>query len=405
MAQGKKIRLEYIGQLYTEDGNIQFLPSLESNYQLDSYGMGMFYVHPINALKSAPRSKAKKTQKKEEISFPDAAKASSWRQWRWAAVFIPVLAAGQFRMDAKAGNETIAETLQMLGVASIVEREEPMEDSLRYFEGVQGFPRKSVIPFNDRSSTASFVPVRSEQNEETQLPPEVEKPEPVKEAAVEAVKTASAENPLEVMRTVQEVKKPNVYFIIVGSYKEEANKDKRILELQALGYEAEVASREGHPPCLCCWFCHSGRSAKSPLAGSREAYIKALGSIVAPEGKVRFTFVGNHTGPMKAKSPNDSLTVMTELVLPNDTNNLDNLFGGQLLSWMDRCAAISAHRHCRRIVVTASVNNVSFRHPIPTGKHRHFGGESESFLFQFHGDFCRCSHRGSVRTGQADQGE
>ena len=244
LAQGKKIRLEYIGQLYTEDGNIQFLPSLESNYQLDSYGMGMFYVHPINALKSAPRSKAKKTQKKEEISFPDAAKASSWRQWRWAAVFIPVLAAGSFVWTQK------QEMRQLLNasdawVVSIVEREEPMEDSLRYFEGVQGFPRKSVIPFNDRSSTASFVPVRSEQNEETQLPPEVETPEPVKEEAVEAVKTVSAENPLEVMRTVQEVKKPNVYFIIVGSYKEEANKDKRILELQALGYEAEVAPGRG----------------------------------------------------------------------------------------------------------------------------------------------------------------
>jgi len=58
---------------------------------------------------------------------------------------------------------------------------------------------------------------------------------------------------------------------------------------------------------------------------------------------------------------------MTELVLPNDTNNLKNLFGGQLLSWMDRCTAISAHRHCRRIVVTATVNHVSFNHPVPQG--------------------------------------
>jgi len=58
---------------------------------------------------------------------------------------------------------------------------------------------------------------------------------------------------------------------------------------------------------------------------------------------------------------------MTEIVLPNDTNNLKNLFGGQLLSWMDRCAAISAHRHCRRIVVTATVNHVSFNHPVPQG--------------------------------------
>lgn len=57
---------------------------------------------------------------------------------------------------------------------------------------------------------------------------------------------------------------------------------------------------------------------------------------------------------------------MTEIVLPNDANNLDNLFGGQLLSWMDRCSAISAHRHCKRQVVTAAVNNVSFNHPIPS---------------------------------------
>jgi acyl-CoA hydrolase len=70
---------------------------------------------------------------------------------------------------------------------------------------------------------------------------------------------------------------------------------------------------------------------------------------------------------MKSKTPSESLTVMTEIVLPNDTNNLKNLFGGQLLSWMDRCAAIAAHRHCRRIVVTASVNNVSFNHAIPQG--------------------------------------
>lgn len=70
---------------------------------------------------------------------------------------------------------------------------------------------------------------------------------------------------------------------------------------------------------------------------------------------------------MKAKTPMESQTVMTEIVLPNDTNNLKNLFGGQLLSWMDRCAAIAAHRHCRRIVVTASVNNVSFNKAIPQG--------------------------------------
>ena len=67
---------------------------------------------------------------------------------------------------------------------------------------------------------------------------------------------------------------------------------------------------------------------------------------------------------MKAKVPSESLTVTTKIVLPNDTNTHGNLFGGQLLGWMDVTAAISAQRHCRRVVVTASVNNVSFESPI-----------------------------------------
>ena len=70
---------------------------------------------------------------------------------------------------------------------------------------------------------------------------------------------------------------------------------------------------------------------------------------------------------MKKNTAASSLSIMTEIVLPNDTNNLNNLFGGQLLSWMDRCAAISAHRHCRETVVTATVNHVSFKEAIPQG--------------------------------------
>lgn len=67
---------------------------------------------------------------------------------------------------------------------------------------------------------------------------------------------------------------------------------------------------------------------------------------------------------MKSRTPKDSLTIQTKIVLPNDTNTLGNLFGGQLLAWMDEIASVSAHRHCRRVVVTASVNNVSFKTPI-----------------------------------------
>jgi len=64
----------------------------------------------------------------------------------------------------------------------------------------------------------------------------------------------------------------------------------------------------------------------------------------------------------------ETLSIQTELVLPNDTNVLGNLMGGRLLHWMDIVAAISAHRHCHRVVVTASVNNVSFNQPIKLGQ-------------------------------------
>lgn len=67
---------------------------------------------------------------------------------------------------------------------------------------------------------------------------------------------------------------------------------------------------------------------------------------------------------MKAKTAKETLSITTKVVLPNDTNTLGNLFGGQLLAWMDVISSVSAHRHCKRVVVTASVNNVSFRQPI-----------------------------------------
>lgn len=70
---------------------------------------------------------------------------------------------------------------------------------------------------------------------------------------------------------------------------------------------------------------------------------------------------------MKGKPAKDSAAISTEIVLPNDTNTLGNLMGGKLLHWMDIIAAVACQRHCGRIVVTASVNNVSFGQPIKLG--------------------------------------
>ena len=67
------------------------------------------------------------------------------------------------------------------------------------------------------------------------------------------------------------------------------------------------------------------------------------------------------------KKASESFTVMNELVLPNDTNTLNNLMGGRLLHWMDIAAAISAQKHSNHIVVTASVDNVSFKKAVKLG--------------------------------------
>lgn len=70
---------------------------------------------------------------------------------------------------------------------------------------------------------------------------------------------------------------------------------------------------------------------------------------------------------MQAKTPKQSKTTLTDMVLPGETNPLNNLFGGELLARMDRAASISARRHSRRIVVTASVNHVAFSKAVPLG--------------------------------------
>ncbi len=70
----------------------------------------------------------------------------------------------------------------------------------------------------------------------------------------------------------------------------------------------------------------------------------------------------------KIKTPKDSEVIMSELVLPNDTNTLNNLMGGKLLHWMDIASGIAAQRHCNCQAVTASVDNVSFAAPIRLGQ-------------------------------------
>lgn len=91
---------------------------------------------------------------------------------------------------------------------------------------------------------------------------------------------------------------------------------------------------------------------------------------------------------MQAKHPQDSVCIMTDIVLPGETNPLNNLFGGELLARMDRAASIAAGRHAGRVVVTASVNHVAFNRAIPLGSvvtieakvSRTFNSSMETFI-------------------------
>src|SRR5437879_3535478 len=70
----------------------------------------------------------------------------------------------------------------------------------------------------------------------------------------------------------------------------------------------------------------------------------------------------------RRRSAKHSQVEMTQLGLPNDTNQLGNLLGGRLMEWMDIAAAICAQRHCNRICVTAAVDELVFHQPIRIGE-------------------------------------
>lgn len=69
----------------------------------------------------------------------------------------------------------------------------------------------------------------------------------------------------------------------------------------------------------------------------------------------------------RSKAVSESVVTMTELVLPHHTNQLGNLLGGQLMHWIDICAALASAKHSQRVCVTASVDRIDFHHPIKLG--------------------------------------
>ncbi|MGD1007329.1 MAG: acyl-CoA thioesterase [Ignavibacteriaceae bacterium] len=68
-----------------------------------------------------------------------------------------------------------------------------------------------------------------------------------------------------------------------------------------------------------------------------------------------------------AKKVIESVITKTELVLPNNTNHIGKLLGGQMMNWIDICAAICAAKHSNKVCVTASVDRIDFHHSIDLG--------------------------------------
>ena len=69
-----------------------------------------------------------------------------------------------------------------------------------------------------------------------------------------------------------------------------------------------------------------------------------------------------------SKTATDSITEMTELILPNDANLLGNLLGGRLMHWIDIAGAIAASRYSNCVVATAALDSLDFRHPVRVGE-------------------------------------
>ncbi len=78
--------------------------------------------------------------------------------------------------------------------------------------------------------------------------------------------------------------------------------------------------------------------------------------------------MSNSETPLVPRRVSDSITTMTEYVLPTHANALGTVFGGQILAWIDLCAAICAQRHAGRLAVTAEFDDVMFQAPIAVGQ-------------------------------------
>jgi cell division septation protein DedD len=236
LAQGSKIRLEYIGQLYTaSQGQLQFMPALESNFDLSSYGMGIFHIPSLDLkTKTSSTTNSGKTEEasQEVLPFIAIQQGRSWSQWKWAAVLVPLFALSGLAWMQRGELKEAVSSYSNIGPV-ILGNEAEKVITAEDFQGVQGLKTKSVIPFSsDSSSPTDHTSSLSE------------------ESVAKHVTTKEAVATIEIKKEVEAPVAPKAtsnsnYYIIVGSFKEEANTRKMIGRLKSLGYSAQVAPGKG----------------------------------------------------------------------------------------------------------------------------------------------------------------
>lgn len=247
LAEGKKIRLEHIGQLYrSENGALQFVPALESNFLLSSYGMGIFHVPAVESVqaKAAPAVTSAVASTNQATQAPSIAPdiairhRQSWHGWKWAAVLVPLMTLSGLGWWQRQEIRAAIDSYSSIGPALFITEEpaESVEPAIE-FEGVQGLKTKSMIPFGGDSATKL----------------------PAKETAATPIAAPEKKQPQELNRTatLPQKKQPvkveestshlnsSSYFIVVGSFKEASNTQKMIGQLRSRGFDAVVAPGQG----------------------------------------------------------------------------------------------------------------------------------------------------------------
>jgi cell division septation protein DedD len=243
LAKGERIHLEQIGKLYqSAKGNIEFLPALEQNFDIDSFGLGIFHTNSLRSLEKKRKEahevslSRSKPEKKEEVKVPEVSRTSksktAFHPLRWAAVLLPLAALTIIGVTQNSELQSMRRTAEFFGpVVFSQPHAEPVVDS----QTELNLKQKSVLPFGGGLGRAE-APVVSNENPTTDVDKSVEEV-----VSIPVEKPVVLEQPTAAKNTVSS---PS-YHVIVGAFAERSNGERMIQKLRSEGYNASEANGSG----------------------------------------------------------------------------------------------------------------------------------------------------------------